>query len=60
MINKSQIARFNPQPWDWNTYFRYLSYQGLEESDGFKALFPIGSGARFVYNQYIANGHANL
>ena len=50
----------NPMQWNWDTYFKYLSYRGLEESRGFKAMFPPDSDVLYVYNQYIANGHGNL
>ncbi len=46
--------------WNWDTYFKYLSYAGLEESAGFQAMFPNNSNALFIYNQYISIGHANL
>ena len=50
----------NPLQWNWDTYFRFLSYRGLEESEGFKAMFPTNSDPLYVYNQYIAIAHANL
>ena len=59
-IFQVQNPQSNPLPWNWDTYFKYLSYRGLEESSGFIALFPPNSNAQFIYNQYIAIGHANL
>jgi len=62
--NMPMYAVQNPQSvpitWNWNTYFTYLSYQGLEENEGFKALFPPGSNALYIYTQYMAIGHYNL
>jgi hypothetical protein len=62
--NMPMYAVANPQSvpitWNWNTYFTYLSYQGMEQSEGFKALFPAGSNALYIYNQYMAIGHNNL
>lgn len=49
-----------PISWNWNTYFTYLRYQGLEQSEGFKALFPEGSDAFYIYKQYMNDGHFNL
>ena len=59
-IYQTQNPQSNPMVWNWDTYFQYLSYRGLEESVCFIALFSAGSDALFVYNQYISIGHANL
>jgi hypothetical protein len=32
----------------------------MEQSEGFKALFPSGSNAVYIYDQYMAIGHNNL
>ena len=63
-MHMSLYAVQNPQSvlitWNWNTYFTYLSYKGLEQSDGFKALFPKGSDAFYIDKQYMNDGLFNL
>lgn len=59
-IYQIQNPQSNPSPWNWNNYFEYLSYEGLQESQGFQSAFPNNSNIKFVFNQYVAIGHANL
>ena len=46
--------------WNWNDYFYHMSLNGLQESQGFLADFPIGSDKRELYNQYYNYAHTWL
>ena len=50
----------NPQPWNWNTYFTYLSYVGLQGTVGFNTQFPPISDALNKFTLYITYGRAYL
>lgn len=60
LVPESLTMPYNERLWNWDTYFKYLSYRGLEESPGFKALFPQNSNALHNYNQYLAIGKKYL
>jgi hypothetical protein len=60
MINQSQNPPHNPMIWNWDTYFRYLSYIGLDGTVGFKTQFPPGSNVLNNFNLYITYGRAYL
>jgi hypothetical protein len=60
MINQSQNPPHNPEIWNWDTYFLYLSYTGLYETAGFNAQFPPGSDVLNNFNLYITYGRAYL
>jgi hypothetical protein len=60
MINQSQNIPNNPLLWNWNTYFEYLSYTGLQGTTGFNTKFPPNSDALYNFNLYIAYGRAYL
>ena len=50
----------NSQIWNWNTYFQYLSYIGLQGTIGFNAEFPPNSDALNKFTLYITYGRAYL
>jgi hypothetical protein len=50
----------NSQIWDWDTYFQYLSYIGLQGTIGFNAQFPPDSDALNKFTLYITYGRAYL
>lgn len=43
-------------PWNWNEYFTYLSYNGLEEAWSYPDIFPPNSIPLYWRNQYGAVG----
>jgi hypothetical protein len=50
----------NSQIWNWNTYFQYLSYVGLQGTLGFNAQLPPNSDALNKFTLYITYRRAYL
>jgi hypothetical protein len=44
-------------PWNWNDFFTYLSYTGLESCAVYPILFPSNSVSNSLFHQYVNIGH---
>ncbi|WP_396178915.1 hypothetical protein [Flavobacterium sp.] len=40
-------------PWNWNDFFKYFSYTGLQSSSAFPTIFPPNSDANYLRVSYI-------
>lgn len=47
-------------PWNWTDYYKYVSINGLEETDCFKEHYPKNTDQWDLYANYVNYGHAYL
>jgi hypothetical protein len=47
-------------PWNWNEYYKFLSFSGLNEASYFIKNYPDNSNAKIFYNDYNLYGHNYL
>ena len=46
-----------PLPWNWNDYFTFACYSGLDSSTSYPAIFPPNSNINFIKYHYIQAGN---
>jgi hypothetical protein len=50
----------NSTRWIWSEYYKYISINGLQETNCFKVDFPQGSDQLYLLGKYIEYGHTEL